>query len=44
MKTNIERAADGILISAGAGMSIDSGLPDFRGGHGLARRVYENIR
>lgn len=41
MKTNIEmaadaiRAADGILISAGAGMSIDSGLPDFRGGQGL---------
>ena len=22
--------ADGILITAGAGMSVDSGLPDFR--------------
>ncbi len=24
------RQADGILITAGAGMSVDSGLPDFR--------------
>ena len=24
------RKADGILITAGAGMSVDSGLPDFR--------------
>lgn len=24
------RNADGILITAGAGMSVDSGLPDFR--------------
>ena len=27
--------ADGLLISAGAGMGIDSGLPDFRGEHGF---------
>lgn len=24
-------ASDGILITAGAGMGVDSGLPDFRG-------------
>ncbi|WP_153146992.1 Sir2 family NAD-dependent protein deacetylase [Dechloromonas sp. H13] len=29
------RAADGLLISAGAGMGIDSGLPDFRGPGGF---------
>jgi NAD-dependent SIR2 family protein deacetylase len=29
------READGLLITAGAGMSIDSGLPDFRGGAGM---------
>lgn len=27
--------ADGLLITAGAGMGIDSGLPDFRGEHGF---------
>jgi NAD-dependent SIR2 family protein deacetylase len=27
--------ADGILITAGAGMGVDSGLPDFRGQHGF---------
>jgi NAD-dependent SIR2 family protein deacetylase len=27
--------ADGLLITAGAGMGVDSGLPDFRGGAGL---------
>jgi NAD-dependent SIR2 family protein deacetylase len=27
--------ADGILITAGAGMGVDSGLPDFRGAHGF---------
>lgn len=27
--------ADGLLITAGAGMGIDSGLPDFRGNHGM---------
>ncbi|HDR9032399.1 TPA: RNA polymerase subunit sigma, partial [Burkholderia vietnamiensis] len=27
--------ADGIVIAAGAGMSVDSGLPDFRGTGGL---------
>jgi NAD-dependent SIR2 family protein deacetylase len=29
------READGILITAGAGMGIDSGLPDFRGANGF---------
>ena len=29
------RAADGLLIGAGAGMGVDSGLPDFRGEHGF---------
>lgn len=29
------RDADGILITAGAGMGVDSGLPDFRGTHGF---------
>ena len=27
--------ADGLLITAGAGMGIDSGLPDFRGDNGF---------
>ena len=27
--------ADGILIGAGAGMGVDSGLPDFRGDQGF---------
>jgi len=30
-------AADALLISAGAGMGVDSGLPDFRGTHGFWR-------
>ncbi len=29
------RSADGLLITAGAGMGVDSGLPDFRGDEGL---------
>jgi len=29
------RAADGLLIGAGAGMGVDSGLPDFRGNEGF---------
>ncbi|WP_202978272.1 SIR2 family NAD-dependent protein deacylase [Mariprofundus erugo] len=29
--------ADALLITAGAGMGVDSGLPDFRGVHGLWR-------
>lgn len=29
------READSLLIAAGAGMGVDSGLPDFRGTHGL---------
>ena len=31
------RAADGVLIGAGAGIGVDSGLPDFRGDHGFWR-------
>ena len=27
--------ADALVIAAGAGMGVDSGLPDFRGDHGL---------
>ncbi len=30
-------AADGLLIAAGAGMGVDSGLPDFRGPQGFWR-------
>ncbi|MEO5364380.1 MAG: hypothetical protein H7838_12245 [Magnetococcus sp. DMHC-8] len=30
-------AADALLITAGAGMGVDSGLPDFRGNHGFWR-------
>lgn len=46
------RAADGVLITAGAGMGIDSGLPDFRGPGGFwsvypalgrARIAFESI-
>lgn len=46
------RAADGLLITAGAGMGIDSGLPDFRGlggfwsvypALGCARIAFESI-
>lgn len=29
------RSADGLLIAAGAGMGVDSGLPDFRGNEGF---------
>ena len=28
-------SADGLLITAGAGMGVDSGLPDFRGTEGF---------
>jgi NAD-dependent SIR2 family protein deacetylase len=31
------READALLITAGAGMGVDSGLPDFRGDHGFWR-------
>ena len=43
MMSQIERAceaihkADGLLITAGAGMGVDSGLPDFRGSEGFWR-------
>ena len=32
-------AADAILIGAGAGMGVNSGLPDFRGPQGLLARL-----
>src|SRR5436309_1798056 len=31
------QAADALLITAGAGMGVDSGLPDFRGAQGFWR-------
>lgn len=31
------RDADGLLITAGAGLGVDSGLPDFRGNEGMWR-------
>jgi NAD-dependent SIR2 family protein deacetylase len=39
MKQAVEwlRDADGLLVTAGAGMGVDSGLPDFRGNEGLWR-------
>lgn len=33
--TAVIRSARAILIGAGAGMGVDSGLPDFRGDHGF---------
>lgn len=38
-------AADALLIGAGAGMGVDSGLPDFRGAQGFwnAYPVYEKL-
>ncbi len=41
--TNVKRAAeainaaDALLVTAGAGMGVDSGLPDFRGSQGFWR-------
>jgi NAD-dependent SIR2 family protein deacetylase len=32
---DVVRAADALLIGAGAGMGVDSGLPDFRGPEGF---------
>ncbi|MFL9916902.1 Sir2 family transcriptional regulator [Paraburkholderia fungorum] len=37
------RDADGLLITAGAGMGVDSGLPDFRGRDGFSR-AYPALR
>ncbi|CAB3756397.1 SIR2 family NAD-dependent protein deacylase [Paraburkholderia humisilvae] len=37
------RTADGLLITAGAGMGVDSGLPDFRGPEGFWR-AYPALR
>jgi NAD-dependent SIR2 family protein deacetylase len=31
--------ADSLIISAGAGMGVDSGLPDFRGNHGMCKLI-----
>ena len=31
------KAADALLVTAGAGMGVDSGLPDFRGTQGFWR-------
>jgi len=31
----ILRKAEALVITAGAGMGVDSGLPDFRGDHGF---------
>src|SRR5947209_3431050 len=38
-------SADALLIAAGAGMSVDSGLPDFRGVQGFWRAYppYEQL-
>jgi len=38
-------AADALLITAGAGMGVDSGLPDFRGDHGFwnAYPMYQRL-
>ncbi|NOZ79257.1 MAG: NAD-dependent protein deacetylase, partial [Acidobacteria bacterium] len=33
--TEVLVAADALLITAGAGMGVDSGLPDFRGPEGF---------
>jgi NAD-dependent SIR2 family protein deacetylase len=40
------READGLLIAAGAGMGVDSGLPDFRGPQGFwkAYPVYAHLK
>jgi NAD-dependent SIR2 family protein deacetylase len=35
MAAALLRDADGLLIAAGAGMGVDSGLPDFRGNEGF---------
>lgn len=37
------RDADGVLVTAGAGMGVDSGLPDFRGAEGFWR-AYPALR
>jgi len=37
------RGADGLLVTAGAGMGVDSGLPDFRGTQGFWR-AYPALR
>lgn len=39
-------AADGLVVAAGAGMGVDSGLPDFRGNEGFWRHYppYRHLR
>src|SRR4051794_30472835 len=43
---DILRSADALLITAGAGMGVDSGLPDFRGTEGFwnAYPPYRHLR
>jgi len=36
---DIMRQADAVIITAGAGMGVDSGLPDFRGKEGLWKNI-----
>jgi NAD-dependent SIR2 family protein deacetylase len=41
--SSLFHSADGILILAGAGMSVDSGLPDFRGSNGMWTKAKEDF-
>lgn len=36
------KQADGLLITAGAGMGVDSGLPDFRGDQGFGKPIHRS--
>jgi len=40
---NLFHGADGIVILAGAGMGVDSGLPDFRGSSGMWTKAKEDF-
>ena len=33
------KSADSLLITSGAGMSVDCGLPDFSGDNGLIKKI-----
>ncbi len=37
------RSATALLIGAGAGMGVDSGLPDFRGPEGFGKRTHRSV-
>lgn len=41
--SDLFHAADGIAILAGAGMGVDSGLPDFRGNNGMWTKAKEDF-